>query len=40
MVINNDKIGEVSQKIYDTVTGIQLGKLDDNFGWRYLVCKS
>jgi branched-chain amino acid aminotransferase len=24
----------VSQKLYDTVTGIQLGKLEDKFGWR------
>ena len=40
MVINDDKIGEVSQKIYDTVTGIQLGKLEDKFGWRFLVCEA
>lgn len=39
MVINDDKIGEVSQKIYDTVTGIQLGKLEDKFGWRCFVCE-
>ncbi len=26
-------IGEVSQKLYDTVTGIQLGKLKDTHGW-------
>ena len=37
MVINDNKIGEVSQRIYDTVTGIQLGKLEDKFGWRFLV---
>ena len=34
MEINGGVIGEVSQKIYDTVTGIQWGKLDDPFGWR------
>lgn len=34
MVIGNGVIGELSQKLYDTVTGIQLGKLDDPFGWR------
>ena len=34
MTINNGVIGEVSQKIYDTVTGIQWGKTDDPFGWR------
>ena len=35
MTINNGKIGELSQKIYDTVTGIQLGKLPDTHGWRF-----
>ena len=34
MEINGGKIGELSQKIYDTVTGIQLGKLPDTHGWR------
>ena len=37
MVIGNGEIGEISQKIYDTVTGIQLGQLDDPFGWRVKV---
>lgn len=31
--INHGKIGEVSSKIYDTITGIQSGKLEDTFGW-------
>ena len=34
MVIGDGNIGETSQKIYDTITGIQWGKLDDPFGWR------
>ena len=34
MTIGNGEIGEISQKIYDAVTGIQLGKLEDKFGWR------
>ncbi len=34
MVIGDGSIGPVSQKIYDTVTGIQLGLIDDPFGWR------
>ncbi len=34
MEINGGVIGEVSQKIYDTITGIQWGKIDDPFGWR------
>ena len=27
------KIGEVTQKLYDTLTGIQWGKTDDPYGW-------
>lgn len=38
MEINGGKIGELSQKLYDTMTGIQYGKLDDPFGWRVKVC--
>jgi branched-chain amino acid aminotransferase len=34
IVINDGKIGEISQKLYDTLTGIQYGKLEDPFGWR------
>jgi branched-chain amino acid aminotransferase len=37
MLINGGEIGELSQKIYDTVTGIQLGKLEDPFAWRVVV---
>ncbi|MBZ4671728.1 MAG: branched chain amino acid aminotransferase apoenzyme [Oscillospiraceae bacterium] len=33
MEINNNKIGEISQRLYDTLTGIQYGKLPDEFGW-------
>ncbi len=31
--INNDKIGDVTAKLYDTLTGIQWGKRDDPYGW-------
>ena len=34
MVIGDGNIGELSQKLYDTLTGIQWGTLDDPFGWR------
>lgn len=34
MTIGNGEIGPVSQKIYDTVTGIQWGKIEDPLGWR------
>ncbi len=33
MTIGDGGIGEVSQKLYDTVTGIQLGTVEDKFGW-------
>ena len=35
--INNGKIGEVTQHLYDTLTGIQWGKIEDKFGWTMLV---
>ena len=35
--INNGEIGEVTQHLYDTLTGIQWGKLDDKFDWIYPV---
>jgi branched-chain amino acid aminotransferase len=31
--IGDGGIGELSQKLYDTVTGIQLGEVEDTFGW-------
>ena len=31
--IGDGGIGPVSQKLYDTVTGIQLGKLEDTHHW-------
>ena len=33
MIINDEKIGEVSQKLYDNLTGIQWGRLPDPHGW-------
>ena len=33
MLINEGKIGELSQKFYDTVTGLQNGKIKDDLGW-------
>ena len=33
MEINGGKIGELSQKMYDTITGIQYGTVDDSYGW-------
>ena len=36
-VVNGGKIGEVTQGLYDTLTGIQWGKTPDPFGWVYRV---
>ncbi|MBP2080055.1 branched-chain amino acid aminotransferase [Oceanobacillus polygoni] len=33
MVINGGNTGEISQKVYDTITGIQYGKVEDPFNW-------
>jgi len=33
MTINDNKIGKISQMLYDTMTGIQWGKIEDTFGW-------
>ena len=35
MTINDNKIGSISQKLYDTMTGIQYGKIEDKFNWVY-----
>ena len=31
--VNGGAIGEVTQMLYDTLTGIQWGKIDDPYGW-------
>ena len=36
--INHSQIGEVSQKLYDELTGIQWGKKPDPFGWTDKIC--
>ena len=33
MEINNGKIGEISQRLYDTLTGIQWGNIEDTMHW-------
>ncbi|MBQ1977203.1 MAG: aminotransferase class IV, partial [Ruminococcus sp.] len=37
MTIGDGSIGELSQRLYDTVTGIQNGTVADEFGWVTLV---
>ena len=31
--VNNGEIGPVAAKIYDTITGIQSGRIEDKYGW-------
>lgn len=31
--LTGGQVGEITQKLYDTLTGIQTGKLEDQFGW-------
>ena len=33
IVVNDNKIGKISQKLFDTLTGIQYGRIKDEFGW-------
>lgn len=35
--VNNGEIGKVTQHLYDTLTGIQWGDLEDKFGWIHNV---
>lgn len=37
LLVNNGEIGEVSQLLYDTLTGIQYGKIEDTFEWAVIV---
>lgn len=40
MTFNEGKIGEISQKLYDNLTGIQYGKLPDTNNWMDEVCRA
>ena len=35
--INNGEIGEITHKLYDTLTGIQWGTMPDELGWTVKV---
>ena len=37
VVINDNKTGELTQKLYDTLTGIQWGRIEDTKGWTVKV---
>lgn len=38
-IINEGKIGKVTQHLYDTLTGIQWGNIEDTFGWTCQIDK-
>lgn len=38
--VAGNKIGELTQKLYDELTGIQWGKREDKFGWTDEVCEA
>lgn len=33
MIVNGGKMGDITTKLYDAITGIQVGKYADKFGW-------
>jgi branched-chain amino acid aminotransferase len=33
IIINNNEIGPIARKFYDTITGIQYGEIEDRYGW-------
>ena len=33
IIVNDNKIGDLTTKLYDTLTGIQNGTVEDTFGW-------
>ena len=35
--IGDGKIGEIAKKMFDTITGIQYGKIEDTYGWTHPV---
>ena len=39
VTISNGQIGELTQKLYDTLTGIQWGKIEDTKNWIVPVCE-
>ncbi|NLC96275.1 MAG: branched-chain amino acid aminotransferase [Erysipelotrichaceae bacterium] len=37
ITLNDFKTGELTQKLYDTLTGIQWGKIEDKYNWTHVV---
>lgn len=38
VVVNDNKTGQLTQKLYDTLTGIQWGRIADDYNWTIEVC--
>lgn len=38
ITVSGGKIGPVTQELYDTLTGIQWGRIEDPYGWSQVVC--
>ena len=38
IILNTNEIGPIAQKLYDNLTGIQWGRIDDPMGWIEKVC--
>ena len=39
-MINDFKTGDLTQKLYDTLTGIQWGELEDPYNWTQVVVEA
>ena len=37
VAVNGGKMGETTELMYNTITGIQYGRIEDEFGWTYEV---
>lgn len=37
IIVNDGEIGDLTQNLYDTLTGIQWGKIEDPYGWVYKI---
>ena len=36
--VTGGEIGPVAQELYDTLTGIQWGRIEDPYGWSHVIC--
>ncbi len=36
-IINDNKTGELTEKLFDILTGIQYGEIEDKFGWNLVI---